>query len=135
MPHVGPFVSEMNYIVLEVSLDQDFNHDILRGLLLRLPDVDGVTALQAGLDEAADPELLDWAAQQRRTVVTHDVNTMPDHAYRRIRQGEPVAGVFVVPQELPIGQAIAELEVLTACSFEGEWDNLIVFVPTLILVF
>lgn len=54
---------------------------------------------------------------------------MPDHAYRRIRQGEPVAGVFVVPQELPIGQAIAELEVLTACSFEGEWDNLIVFVP------
>jgi predicted nuclease of predicted toxin-antitoxin system len=89
--------------MLRLLFDQDFNHDILRGLLLRLPDVDGVTALQAGLDEAPDPELLDWAAQQRRTVVTHDVNTMPDHAYRRIRQGEPVAGVFVVPQELPIG--------------------------------
>ena len=115
--------------MLRLLFDQDFNHDILRGLLLRLPDVDGVTALQAGLDEAPDPELLDWAAQQRRTVVTHDVNTMPDHAYRRIRQGEPVAGVFVVPQELPIGQAIAELEVLAACSFESEWDNLIVFVP------
>jgi hypothetical protein len=52
--------------MLRLLFDQDFNHDILRGLLLRLPDVDGVTALQAGLEEAADPELLDWAAQQRR---------------------------------------------------------------------
>lgn len=115
--------------MLRLLFDQDFNHDILRGLLLRLPDVDGITALRAGLDEAPDSELLDWAAQQRRTVVTHDVNSMPDNAYRRIRQGEPVAGVFVVPQELPIGQAIAELEMLTACSFEGEWADLIVFVP------
>ena len=61
--------------MLRLLFDQNFNHDILRGLLLRLPDVDVVTALQAGLDEAPDPELLDWAAQQRRTVVTHDVNT------------------------------------------------------------
>jgi len=67
--------------MLRLLFDQDFNHDILRGLFLRLPDVDGVTALQAGLDKAPDPELLEWAAQQRRTVVTHDVNTMPDHAY------------------------------------------------------
>lgn len=115
--------------MLRLLFDEDFNHDILRGLLLRLPDLDGVTALAAGLDEASDPELLDLTAQQRRVVVTHDVNTMPLHAYRRIRQGEPVAGVFVVPQELPIGQAIAELEVLIACSLEGEWENLIVFVP------
>lgn len=98
-----------------------------RGLLLHLPNLDGVTAQQAGLDEAPDPELLDWAARQHRIVVTHDVNTMPDHAYQRIQQGEPVAGVFVVPQEFPIGQAIAELEALTSCSFEGEWD--IVFIP------
>lgn len=48
--------------MLRLLFDQDFNHDILRGLLLRLPDVDAVTALQSGLDEAADPELLDWAA-------------------------------------------------------------------------
>jgi len=95
--------------------DQDFNHNILRGLFLCLPNLDGITALQAGLKEAPDPELLDWAARQHRIVVTHDVNTMPDHAYRRIRQGEPVAGVFLIPQDVPIGQAIAELEALTSC--------------------
>ncbi len=115
--------------MLRLLFDQDFNHNILRGLFLRLPNLDGATSLQAGLNEASDPELLDWAASQSRIVVTHDVNTMPDQAYERIRQGERVAGVFVVPQELPIGQAIAELEVLASCSFEGEWDNLIVFIP------
>ena len=115
--------------MLRLLFDQDFNHNILRGLFLRVPNLDAVTALQAGLEEAPDPELLDWAAQQRRIVVTHDVNTMPDHAYQHIQLGEPVAGVFVVPQETPIGQAIAELETLISCSFEGEWDNLIVFIP------
>jgi len=115
--------------MLRLLFDQDFNHDILRGLFLRLPELDAVTALQTGLDQVPDRVLLDWAANQRRIVVTHDVNTIPDHAYQRIRSGEPVGGVFVVAQDLPIGQAIAELEVLTACSLEGEWDNLIVFVP------
>ncbi len=55
--------------MLRLLFDQDFNHNILRGLLLRLPNLDGVTALQAGLAEAPDSELLDWAAHQRRIVV------------------------------------------------------------------
>jgi hypothetical protein len=61
--------------------------------------------------------------------VTHDVNIVPDDAYQRVRNVEPVAGVFIVPQDLPVGEAIAELEILTTCSFEGEWENLIVFIP------
>jgi hypothetical protein len=44
--------------MLRVFVDQDFDHDILRGLRLRLPDLDAVTALQAGLDRKSDPEIL-----------------------------------------------------------------------------
>ncbi len=113
--------------MLRLLIDQDFNHDILRGLYLRLPDLDAITVLQIGLDQVPDPDLLDWAASQDRIVITHGVNTMPHHAYQRIRKAEPVAGVFIVPQELPIGQAIAELEILAVCSLEREWDH-----PTLI---
>ncbi|MEW6158513.1 MAG: hypothetical protein AB1813_13855 [Verrucomicrobiota bacterium] len=36
--------------MLRVFVDQDFDHDILRGLRLHLPNLDAVTALQAGLD-------------------------------------------------------------------------------------
>jgi hypothetical protein len=67
--------------MLGILVDQDFDHDILRGLRLRLPDLDAVTALQAGLDQASDPEVLAWAAAQHRVVVTHDRNTMPAHTY------------------------------------------------------
>ncbi|MEW6158512.1 MAG: hypothetical protein AB1813_13850 [Verrucomicrobiota bacterium] len=54
---------------------------------------------------------------------------MTAHAYDHVRKGEPMAGVFVVPRDLPVGKAIAELEVLIACSEEGEWNQLVVFLP------
>jgi hypothetical protein len=115
--------------MLRIFVDQDLDHDILRGLRLRFRDLDAVTALQAGLDRNTDPEILAWAAAQSRVVVTHDRNTMPAHAYDRVRKGEPVAGVVVVPREMPVGKAIGELEVLIACSLEGEWSQLVVFLP------
>jgi len=34
-----------------------------------------------------------------------------------------------VPREMPVGRAIADLEALIACSLEGEWSQLIVFLP------
>lgn len=115
--------------MLRIFIDQDFDHDILRGLRLRLPDLDAITALQAGLDRKSDPEILEWAAAQMRVVLTHDRNTMTGHAYDRVRKAAPMAGVFVVPRAMPVGQAIADLQTLLACSMEGEWDQLVVFLP------
>ena len=115
--------------MLRLLIDQDFDHDILRGLRLRLPGLDAITALQAGLDQTEDPEILAWAAEQGRIVVTHDRNTMPGHAYDRVKNAEPMVGIFVLARDIPVGRAITELEVLVACSVEGEWDQLVLFLP------
>lgn len=115
--------------MLRVFVDQDFDHDILRGLRLHLPDLEAITALQAGLARKSDSEILAWAAEENRVVLTHDRNTMTAHAYDRVRKGEPMAGVFIVPRKMPEGRAISELEALIACSFEGEWNQLVVFLP------
>ena len=115
--------------MLRIFIDQDFDHDILRGLRLRMSELNAVTAREAGLDRQSDPEILAWAAAQRRIVATHDRNTMPRHAYDRVRDAEPMAGVFVVSREMPVGSAIAELQILLECSHEGEWDGLVVFLP------
>ncbi len=115
--------------MLRVFIDQDFDHDILRGLRLRIPELDAMTAHEAGFGRTSDPEILEWAAQQRRVVITHDRNTMPRYAYDRVRAAMPMPGVFVVSRELPVGKAIAELQVLIECSIEGECDHLVVFVP------
>ena len=54
--------------MLSLLIDQDFDHDILRGLRLRVPTLNAVTAREARLDQMSDPEVLAWAATQRRIV-------------------------------------------------------------------
>jgi len=66
--------------MLPLLIDQDLDHVILRGLLLRIPKLDFVTAYQAGHGDASDPDLLTWAAERKRVVVTYDRRTMPGHA-------------------------------------------------------
>ena len=79
-------------IMLRLLIDQDLDQVILRGLLLRVPNVDVITAHQAGLSDASDPDLLAWAAEQNRLIVTHDRRTMPSHAATRMARGETVSG-------------------------------------------
>jgi predicted nuclease of predicted toxin-antitoxin system len=72
--------------MLRLLIDQDLDHVILRGLLLRVPNLDVITAHQAGLSNASDSEVLAWAAEQERIVITHDRRTMPYHATSRNSQ-------------------------------------------------
>jgi len=61
--------------------------------------------------------------------VTHDVSTLSDAAYERVRASLPMPGVFEVNRDLPIGEAIDGLILLVECSHEGEWENRICFLP------
>jgi predicted nuclease of predicted toxin-antitoxin system len=115
--------------MLRLLIDQDCDHDILRGLRLRVPTLNAVTAREACLDRKSDPEVLAWAATERRIVVTHDRNTMTRFAHDRVREGQPMPGIFVVSREMPVGKAIADLQLLLECSEESEWDGLVVFLP------
>ena len=115
--------------MLRLLIDQDLDHVILRGLLLRVPNLDVITAHQAGLSNASDPEVLAWAAQRERIIVTHDRRTMPYHATSRIARGENVAGIIVVSRQLPVSQVINELEIIVSCSDMVEWENIIKHLP------
>jgi predicted nuclease of predicted toxin-antitoxin system len=115
--------------MLRFLCDQNFNHDILRGLLLRRPDLDIIRVQDVGLEEAEDPDVLAWAAGQDRIVLTHDRTTFPDHAYDRVRAGDPMPGVFVIHDRLSVGRAIEELLVTTECSEAAEWINRVLYLP------
>ena len=107
--------------------DEDFDNDILRGAALRLPGLDIVRVQDVGLLGKSDPMVLEWAAREMRVLLTHDVRTMRYHAYARLAAGLSMPGVFVVPQSLPIAQAIAEVLLLAECSIEGEWEGQVRF--------
>jgi hypothetical protein len=115
--------------MLRLLIDQDLDHVILRGLLLRVPNLDVMTARQLGLSDASDPNLLAWAAVHTRVVVTHDRRTMPYHVAARIARGESVAGVIIVSRRLPVSQVINDLEIIASCSDLNEWENVLKYLP------
>lgn len=67
--------------MLRFAADENFNGDIVRGLLRRNPKLDIVRVQDVGLSGADDPSVLEWAAEQRRIVVTHDISTLAKHAF------------------------------------------------------
>ena len=104
---------------MRLAADENFNNNIVRGLIRRKPDVDIVRLQDVGLFGADDPAVLEWAAQQGRLLVSHDVTTLTKHAYERLAAGLRMPGVFEVPNTLGIGRAIDDLLLIIDCSLES----------------
>lgn len=115
--------------MLRLAADENFNSDIVRGLVRRKPDVDIVRVQDVGLSGANDPTILEWAAREGRVVVTHDVSTMSKHAYERVATAQRMAGVFEVSTSLAVGDAIEDLLLIVECSLEGEWEGQVRYLP------
>ncbi len=115
--------------MLQLATDENFNGDIVRGLLFRLPDLNLVRVQDVGLEGAIDPVVLAWAAQNQRIVATHDRATLPAFAFERVVAGEPMPGVFVINDRLPVGRAIEELALVITCSEASEWEGKVLYLP------
>jgi len=115
--------------MLRLLADENFNGDIVRGLLLRRWYMDLVRVQDVGLAEADDGGILAWAAENGRILLTHDRATLPVHAYDRVVAGERMPGVFVVHNRFPVRHAIQEILLLVECSEQEEWTNRVVYLP------
>ncbi|MBZ0170470.1 hypothetical protein MELA_02928 [Candidatus Methylomirabilis lanthanidiphila] len=115
--------------MLRLLADENFNNDIVRGLLRRKPDIDIVRTQDVGLSGTDDPTMLEWAARHGRVLLTHDVTTITRHAYERVQADQPMPGVFEVSRAVPIGTAIEDILLLTEYTLEGEWEGQIRYLP------
>lgn len=115
--------------MLRLLADENLNAAIVRGMLLRKPHLDIVQINDAGLCGADDPQVLAWADEQCRILLTYDRATMPDHALHRLATAQPMPGVFILHDRLPVGEAITELLLIIACSKMEDWDGRIVYLP------
>lgn len=109
--------------------DENFNNAILRGLRLRLPDLDIVRAQDVGLTGWDDPDLLEWAAREGRVLLTHDVATIPHFAYQRIEAGLSMPGVCEVTRGVAIGTAIEDLVLAAVYLSPEEWADQVRYLP------
>jgi hypothetical protein len=115
--------------MLRLAADENFNNDVVRALRRRLPALDLLRVQDVGLSGAPDDAVLEWAAGEGRVLITHDVTTLTDEAYVRVRTGLVMPGVFEVSPRLPIGGVIEDLLLLAECSIEGEWEGQIRYLP------
>jgi predicted nuclease of predicted toxin-antitoxin system len=58
--------------VIKLASDENFDADIVRGLLRRVPDLDIESVQDANLSGSSDPTILAWAARENRVLLTHD---------------------------------------------------------------
>ena len=115
--------------MLRLAADENFNNDIVRGLLRRKADLDIVRIQDTEVAGADDPSVLEWVAQAGRVLLTHDVTTMIRYAYERVRAGQSMTGIFEVNRTLPISSAIEDILLLAECSLDDEWEGQIRYLP------
>jgi hypothetical protein len=109
--------------------DENFNNDIVRGLQRVKPDLDIVRVQDIGLSATDDPIILEWAAKENRVLLTHDVATITEYAYDRIRRGESMPGVIEVNRKVALGAAIEDILFIAEVCESGELQGQIVYLP------
>jgi len=100
----------------------------ITGVIRKQPGIEFWSANQAGLEGLKDAEVLALAARQGRVRVTHDRKTMPAE-FGQFVLAQQSAGVLVVSQSLPMGEAIEALILIWEASTAEEGINQIMTLP------
>jgi hypothetical protein len=115
--------------MIRLLADEDFNNDILRGLLRRISRVDMARVQDVGLTGADDATVLAHAAAAGRVLLSHDVSTLIAEAFERVRAGIAMPGVIAVAQSTAVGEAIDDLVLVLECSTPDDWSSQVRYVP------
>ncbi len=115
--------------MLRFLSDENLRAAILRGLRDRDSGVDIVRVQDVGLSGAPDPEILAWAADQGRILLTHDARTLPQFAFHRVADGLPMPGVFEIDPDAALGRVIEDILLLAQASLPEEWEGQVIYLP------
>lgn len=115
--------------MLRILFDEDLDARIVRGLRRRVPELDSVTMGETELRGIDDDQVLELGELEERLLVSHDVNTMTAAFRRRVGRGKGTAGLLLVPQSLPIGRAIVDLELIALATSAEDWRGRLEFIP------
>lgn len=100
-----------------IPADADLHPGIVKGLRKQTSSVSFHSAQGFIPDAMPDRQVLALAADQGRVLVSHDFKTMPRH-FRAFSSERLSPGLILIPQRLPIGTAIVELQLVWECYEE-----------------
>jgi len=91
--------------VIKFQADADLRQAIVTGAIRREPSLNFRSANESRLEGIKNPEVLAIAARDNRVLVTYDRRTMPTE-FGKFITTQTSAGVLILSQNLPIGEAI-----------------------------
>lgn len=115
--------------MLFLVADENFNNAIVRGFLRGKPDLDIVRVQDVGSSAADDRTILEWAANEDRILLTHDVTTITKYAYERVGAGKYMPGVIEVSRKVSLGVAVEEILYVAEVCDHGELNGQIIYLP------
>lgn len=115
--------------MIKLLADENLDNTIIRGLLRRNPDIDIVRVQDIGLSGEDDPIVLEWAAEQGRVLLTHDVATITRYAYERLANNFAMPGVIEIHTDAPIGRVIEDLFIILECGVPEDLNGQIYYLP------
>lgn len=77
--------------------------------------------------------MLALSAESGRILVSYDFQTMPRH-FSEFTQYRRSPGVFLLRQDLPVGEAVATLLLIWEASEADEWINRLCLLPALVTI-
>jgi len=115
-------------VAAKLLVDENLMRKVVQCILRRNSEIDILRVQQVGLSGVGDPEILEWAAQEERVLLTRDFKTVPRFAYERLVAGLPMAGVIAINNsQASMGQIIEDIVVLS--EFEEDCVGQIHYIP------
>ncbi len=102
--------------------------DIGRGLCRREPEIDWRSAQGFLPDGTADPEVLAFAADGGRVLVSRDASTIPHH-FARFVADRSSPGVILIQPRIGIGEAIERILIAWLSWTAEDMENQIRWLP------
>jgi predicted nuclease of predicted toxin-antitoxin system len=101
--------------------DENLRKRLVLGVRRIQPAIYILTASEAGILGMPDPDVLIFAAQEGRVLISHDIQTMPIHFGTHLAQQRQSAGVIIIAQLMPLRQAIDTIHIVWQASTAEEW--------------
>jgi hypothetical protein len=109
--------------------DENFRFPIVLGVRRHYPQIDIMTAVEAGIRGLADDQVLAFAAQHTRILLSHDVHSLPGHFAGFLATGHHSPGVLLYPHDGPIGAAIESIALVWQATEPGDWMDRLDYFP------
>ena len=109
--------------------DENIEPDLVLGLKRRVEGIDIVRVQEVGLRTLDDPAILQWAADERRVLISRDIKTIPTFAHARVVSGQIMPGVFILRWTTSMSEAIDDIALVADVSGADEWADRVIYLP------